>query len=250
MRAFQFSNSRFPIRDDLKQAYSEYWRLLAEPGTWWSGAQRVAIANETRKAVACSYCADRKQALSPVNFPGEHSSSADSDGVISAAAIDAVHRVITDQSRITKSYIDGNDAQGLTSHAFVELIGVAVTVFSIDESMRALGLALEPLPKAKPGEPGKYTPPGLTTDTGIVPMIAGKQLGEQEQDLWSGESANVVRALSAVPNAVREWILVAKAQYLSFKQMMTMLDDTHLTLNRMQIELVAGRVSSHNECFY
>ncbi len=248
MTAFQFSDSPFPIRDDLKQAYQAYWHDLASPGTWWSGAERVAIANETRAAVRCSYCAERKKALSPYNFPGQHDDSGPSS--LSPAAIDAVHRIITDQSRITKSYLDSNAEDGLTSLAFVELLGVAVTVFSRDESMRALGFDLEPLPAAIEGEPSRYTPEGLNTDTGIVPMI-GNTPGERERDLWPAErSANVLRALSAVPNAVREWMSVATAQYLSMYQMMTMMGDTHRSLNRMQMELVAGRVSSHNECFY
>lgn len=251
MNAFELSQSALPIRNDLKLAYAEYWQALARPGTWWSGAQRVAIAEESRKAVACEFCAQRKQALSPYNFPGEHQSADGSKTVLPAHAIDAVHRVVTDQSRITKSYIDAINSEGVSYLALVELIGVTVTVFSIDESLRALGLAMEPLPAPVAGEPTQYTPPGLSTDTGQLPMIAAKQVGPEERDLWPKErSANVLRALSAVPNAVREWMLVANAQYLSMKQMMTMLADTHRSLNRMQMELVAGRVSSHNECFY
>ncbi len=251
MHAFQFSQSAFAIRDDLKLAYREYWRALAEAGTWWTGAQRVAIAEETRRAIDCALCAERKQALSPYQYDGEHDSADSSAAVISTNAIDAAHRVITDQSRITKRYIDTLNADDLPHLALVELIGVAVTVFSIDESMRALGLPREPLPAPVEGEPTRYTPPGLSMETGQVPMIAEKDLGPQERDLWPKQrSANVLRALSAVPNAVREWMLVANAQYLSMKQMMTMLADTHRSLNRMQMELVAGRVSSHNECFY
>lgn len=251
MNAFQFSQSELPIRDDIKLAYAEYWQVLARSGTWWSGAQRVAIAEETRNAVACEFCAERKQALSPYNYSGEHHATESSAAVLPAKAIDAVHRVITDQSRITKSYIDAIDTEGVSHLALVELIGVTVTVFSIDESMRALGLSLEPLPEPIDGEPSRYTPPGLSTDIGQVPMIAANEVGPQERDLWpQARSANVLRALSAVPNAVREWMLVASAQYLTMKQMMTMLADTHRSLNRMQMELVAGRVSSHNECFY
>ncbi len=251
MNAFQFPHSELPIRDDLKLAYAQYWQVLASPGTWWTGAQRIAIAQETRRAITCEFCAERKQALSPYNFPGEHEAAASSALLLPVQAVDAVHRVITDQSRISKSYINEIEAEGLSPLALVELIGVAVTVFSIDESIRALGLPMEALPESVEGEPTQYSPPGLSTDTGQVPMIAAKELGPQEQDLWPQQrSANVLRALSAVPNAVREWMLVANAQYLSMKQMMTMLADTHRSLNRMQMELVAGRVSSHNECFY
>ena len=60
----------------------------------------------------------------------------------------------------------------------------------------------------------------------------------------------VLRALSLVPEAVRNWSNVAAAQYLSLPTMMKFSGDTRRSLNRMQIELVAGRVSAVNECFY
>ncbi len=72
-----------------------------------------------------------------------------------------------------------------------------------------------------------------------------------ESDLWQpGRTANVLRALSLVPNAVREWMAVGAQQYLSFDEMMLFDRIPGRTLHRMQIELIAGRVSSHNECFY
>lgn len=249
MTQFQFLDAQFPIRDDIQQAYQTYWQALAAPGTWWNGSQRVAIAQEARAALSCAYCAERKKALSPYNFPGEHDDSGSS--VLPPVAVDAVHRVITDQSRITKSYLDSCVDRGLTNLAFVELVGIAVTVFSIDESHRALGLQREALPTPIDGDPSRYTPQGLNNETGIVPMIGADTVGDNERDLWpASRTANVLRALSAVPNAVREWMGVATAQYLNMQQMMTMMADTHRSINRMQMELVAGRVSSHNECFY
>jgi hypothetical protein len=53
-----------------------------------------------------------------------------------------------------------------------------------------------------------------------------------------------------VPDAVRSWRGVSDAQYLPLKKMMDFGGDTGRTINRMQVELVAGRVSSINECFY
>ena len=72
-----------------------------------------------------------------------------------------------------------------------------------------------------------------------------------EADLWqNGRSANVLRALTLVPNAFREWREVASAQYLSFQDMAHFDQPPNRSLHRMQIELVAGRVSAINECFY
>jgi len=53
-----------------------------------------------------------------------------------------------------------------------------------------------------------------------------------------------------VPDAVRGWQLIAGAQYLSLQGMQNFVQDDNRSINRMQMELIAGRVSSVNECFY
>jgi hypothetical protein len=249
MNAFTFSNSPYPIRDDLIAAYRDFWHQLATAGTWWSGEERIAIAAEARQATQCAFCAERKNALSAYHLPGEHTAAVDSP--LSEWAVDAVHRVVTDQTRITKDYIQKNAATGLSEGKYVELVGVVVCVFGIDEFCRALGFALESLPAPVAGEPTEYQPGGLESDTGMVSMISAGQRGPAEHDLWpEGHDANVVRALSQVPNAVREWEPLSDAQYLPGPKIDDPAADTERALNRMQIELVAGRVSSHNECFY
>ena len=72
-----------------------------------------------------------------------------------------------------------------------------------------------------------------------------------ESDLWSnGRTANVLRALTLVPDALRDWDKLAAAQYLSMEGMANFVKQDDRAINRMQMELVAGRVSSINECFY
>ncbi len=246
MRAFDYSNAPLPVRADLKAAYREYWHSLARPGSWWTGTERVAIAEEVRNAISCTYCAERKMALSPYNFPGEHSHS----GNLPEHVFDAVHRVITDQNRITQAFVDDLAEQGLRPEQYVELVGIAVTTFSIDEFNRALGLEPEPLPQAEPGEPSSYRPKLASHKTGFVPMLPENGAVGNEADLWGKVTANVLRALSAVPDAVRGWTAVAGAQYLSMQGMVQFTGDLGRSIDRMQMELVAGRVSAINECFY
>ena len=244
---FGFQNSPYPIREDIGQAYRAYWEKLSSPGTWWSGAQRLAIAQEARNALVCDYCAARKQALSPYTFAGEHQHS----GGLPERATDAVHRIVTDQTRITQSYVDDNAANGLSKGAYVELVGVVVAVFSIDEFHRALGLPVETLPEARPGEPSGYEPAVLSEDIGFVPTVPPEGAVGEEADLWpTGFSANVLRALTLVPNALREWREIAAVQYLALEKMGDYFKDDTRTINRLQMELVAGRVSAVNECFY
>jgi len=249
MTAFTFSDSSFPIRDDLKTVYRDFWRKLSNAGSWWNGTERVAIAEEVRRATRCPYCAERKNALSPYNFPGEHTAADDSP--LDARTIDVVHRVVTDQTRITKTFIQENAANGLSEGQYVELVGVAVCAFSIDEFCRALGLPLESLPEPVEGEPSGYVPVGLESETAMVAVIGFDQAGSAESELWpAGRTANVVRALSQVPDAVRDWSEISDAQYLPLRKIIDPASDTCRVLNRVQMEIVAGRVSSHNECFY
>ncbi len=249
MTAFSFQDSPFPIRADIKAAYRHYWKTLASAGSWWTGEERVAIAEEVRQATQCAFCEERRNALSPYGLPGEHTAAEGTP--LDARTIDAVHRVVTDQTRITKAWIQENAAAGLSEGKYVELVGVVVCVFSIDEFCRALGLPPEPLPAPAPGEPSGYEPVGLESGTAMVAMVGNETYGPDEADLWpGGRSANVIRALSQVPAAARDWLAISDAQYLPLEKIRNPASDTERTLNRMQIEIVAGRVSSHNECFY
>lgn len=255
MTAFSFETSAFPIRKDLTEAYAAFWQRLARPGSWWTGEQRVAIAAETRTALNCSWCAKRKSMLSPYGGSATagqlHATDPQHAELLSDIAIDAVHRIITDQSRITRRYIEDNAAAGLSKGAYVELVGLVVATFSIDEFHRALDIPLEPLPIPIAGPITRYQPNRLTEDMGFVPTIPPDGAVGPETDLWpNGVTANVVRALTLVPNALRDWKEIATAQYLSFEQMQHQGKPEGRTLNRMQVEMIAGRVSSINECFY
>lgn len=247
MQAFSYSESPYKIREDLGQAYREYWARLAMPGSWWTGAERIAIAQESRNALTCEFCTQRKQAVSPYSVAGEH----DHEDTLDPLAVDAIHRIITDQTRITNSYVQDNLANGLSQEKYVELAGITVVTLSIDEFNRALGLPLEPLPEPIAGEPSHYRPALAIEGTGFVLMIPAEGNVGPEADLWpEGANANVLRAFSSVPDAVRDWMAVGAAQYLSMAGMQIFAGDTGRSIDRMQIELVAARVSSHNECFY
>jgi len=259
MAAFNYTNSVYPIREDIPQAYRKFWQRLAQPGSWWTGEQRVAIAAESRAALDCNWCAIRKIALSPYSQEDsdeKHTRDPIFSGCLPEIAVDAAHRVITDQSRITKRYVDTNAERsagddGLSKGAYVELVGLVVATFSIDEFHRALDIPLEPLPEPVAGEITRYQPQHLSADIGFVPTIPPDGAVGPEADLWpNGRTANVARALTLVPDALRDWQSIGSAQYLSFKQMENMGQEEGRALNRMQIEMIAGRVSSINECFY
>ena len=127
-----------------------------------------------------------------------------------------------------------------------------VAVFSIDEFHRALGLEVEPLLEPEPGEISRYRPQMLKEDVGFVPTVPPEGNIGPEADLWPAgrRTANVVRALTLVPDAFRDWRKLAAAQYLSLEGMANFVRDDARSIDRMQMELVAARVSAINECFY
>ncbi len=245
--AFDYDELSFEVRPDIKTAYRNFWQRLSNPGAWWTGAERVAIAQASREALDCEFCKARKNALSPYTFEGEHESTVD----LPALAVDAVHRIVTDQGRITRRWVEDNAGNGLSKAHYVELAGVVVNTFCIDEFNRGLGVPVEALPEPQPGEPSNYRPEVLVDDMGFVPTIPPEGAVGNEADLWSGNrAANVMRALSLVPDGLRDWKEIAGAQYLSVEGMANFVKDENRVINRMQMELIAGRVSSINECFY
>jgi hypothetical protein len=248
--AFRYDACDFDIRDDIPAAHRRAWARLSAAGSWWTGEQCVAIAGEVRAAESCRFCAERREALSPNAITGVHD-SAPTAACLSEAAVDATHRITTDAGRLTRSFIDAIARDGVNDGGYVEMVGVVVTTLSIDRFHQALGLPLEPLPDPIAGEPSHYRPAGAKPSAAFVPMVSGRDAKGAEADLYEGlpVAANVLAALSLVPDAVRQLDDLSSAHYLPRREM-THFDTSLRAISRAQIELLAGRVSALNECFY
>ncbi len=98
------------IRDDLATARENAWDRLASPGTWWTAAQRLAIADEARRAMKCALCRKRKAALSPYAVDGAH----DGNGELPENMVEVIHRIRTDSGRLRKAWFDAALTSGLT----------------------------------------------------------------------------------------------------------------------------------------
>ena len=241
------------VRDDLGAAHARYWRRLGRPGANWSGAERVAIAREVRHASECAFCRRLRVALSPHAESGIHDVDPGNSDLLPAAAADAIHRIVNDASRLTARWYERILAGGLTDGQYVELVGTVVSVLSIDSFCRAIGVALHPLPEAEPGPASGYRPPSAAHDGGSwVPMVPFDNSGTPEADLWPpNRTGNVIRALSLAPDEVRTLHDLGGAHYIDH----SLVRDPSASreggaLSRAQIELVAGRVSMLNDCFY
>jgi hypothetical protein len=242
----RFDYGAIRMRDDIQRAHHLFWEHLRAPGGWWTGVQRIAIAAEARTADACALCTARKAALSPAAVPGEHQHR----NALPVNVVDVIHRIRTDPARLSRAWFDQVIAGGLDIPAYVELVGVVTMLTGVDYFARALGVAPFPLPEALPGVPSRHVPASAQPGTAWVPMIAPEDANGPEADLYPPDTMvpNIVRALSLVPAEVRMLRTMSAAHYLPVEQIGDF--TARRTLDRMQMELVAARVSALNQCFY
>lgn len=246
MHHLSYQTASVAVRSEFEAAHQRFWDRLAAPGSWWNGAQRVAIAAEVRNTQQCALCQARKAALSPNAVQGAH----DHLGALPDAAIDVIHRVTTDPGRLSKAWFDGILAAGLSEEQYVELIGILVALVSVDSFCRGIGGALHPLPTPQPGEMTHYRPSPTVDDEAWVSMLAADHDSGAEADLFPTRPvANVIRAMSLVPDAVRTLLDLGAAHYLE-TALVRKPDASRGVLSRAQMELIAGRVSALRECFY
>jgi hypothetical protein len=114
------------------------------------------------------------------------------------------------------------------------------------------------LPEAIAGEPHRRRPrTAHQRGEAWVPLIHPKDLEgpldtPEEKvlaDYWRGTFANIRRALSLVPEEAYAWFMLAEVQYLPGRWMRDFSKEFR-AITHAQIELIAGRVSVLNGCFY
>ncbi len=246
MALVSYAGAPIPVRDDLVAAHDRAFARLAAAGTWWTGAERIAIAAAVREASRCRLCRERRNALSPAAIRGEHEGAR---SPLPSSAIDAAHRIASDPARLTRKWVEGLLTSGLGEGRYVELVGIVSTIVSIDAFCRGIGAPYHPLPLPREGEPSRHRPKAARREEAWVAMLPPGRPGGSESDLWGERTGNVLRALSLVPDEVRGLQDLSEAHYLSMAAM-TDLSRGLGSLDRRQIELVAGRVSALRECFY
>ncbi len=248
-----YTDAGFPVRTEFAESHERFWQRLQHAGNWFTAEQRVAIAEAVRHAEHCVLCDARKQALSPKAVEGKHSG----DSTLPDVVIEAVHTIVRDASRITKSWYEGLLTKGMTEGQYIEIVGTVVAMVSIDSFADAIGVTRRTLPEVDPTDVAATTVSGYLPDTACVtnqawvPMVPEINEGTPEADLWpSGKTGNVVRAMSLVPDEVRTLKELSAAHYLPMALVRQPGVDAGRALHRSQMELVAGRVSALNACYY
>ncbi|MXX32342.1 MAG: hypothetical protein F4Y69_05695 [Chloroflexi bacterium] len=234
---FAYATTDWPVLERMAEAHRRSWAMLAAPGEWWTGAQRVSIAAECRRASAL---------VDGLPDPGP------GPAALSEVALFAIHKLIGDLPNVTREWYDETiSAEGMSDTHYIELLGVVVHIWSVDEFHRALDIELEPLPAPIPGEPTRIRPLGAKPHGSWPATIRPGDLGETEADIYGGAeyAANVRAAMSLHPDSVRWLSDLFDAHYLSWIEIGGE-QEPFRVLTRPQRELVAARVSALNECFY
>jgi alkylhydroperoxidase family enzyme len=237
---------RTPLSDAVKIAHSR----IAAPGTWLSGATRVAIAAETRHATQCSLCRQRKDALSPSAIDGEHDSPGDSLGDLSPAMTDVVHRLVTDTGRLTEKWLSERLADGISEEEYVEIIGVVATQVGLDTLNHAIGAEPVALPVPQAGTPSRKRPRGARKDLAWVATLSPETIEAGDPPIFARHgSVNIHRALSLVPQEAINFFDLDVELYLKDDEIRDF-DNEYREISHAQIELIAGRTSFLNGCYY
>lgn len=235
-----------PIRPGLAVAVEGAWTRLASAGTWWSGTERMAIAAEVRNAQGCRLCKERKQALSPYAARGAHESL----GNLPGEAVEAVHRLVTNASRITEAWVRTMADGPLGEAGYVEIVSVASIVTALDTFDHALGRMPRALPAAVDGPPSRRRPAGAKRSLAWVATLAPEDVAPGDPNPYPlhGDK-NIHRALSLVPQAVIDFFDLDVELYLRDHEIRDFATE-YRAISHAQIELIAGRASAINRCFY
>lgn len=248
MSEISYQDLPWPVRDDVTAAQRRAWDRLGRPGTWLTGAERIAIAAEARNAQDCDLCQARKQALSPEAVQGSH----DHLGQLSELEVEQIHRIRTDPGRLGRSWYHGLRDSGMVEERYVETVGVIATIVAIDTFTHGLGVDPWPLPAARPGAPSNRRPAAARRALAWVATLPPEDaIGTPDEDLYAGRpsAAHIYQAMSLVPAEVKGFFDLVTNQYLP-PEAMRDFDNEYRAINHAQIELVAGRVSALNQCVY
>ena len=233
------------IRSDLTAAHAQVWEKLAAPGTWWSGSERLAVAEVVRSALSDADPVPPWDSASKSGRLTNHS-------VISSELQDAVYRLALHAGTLTEQwYQKMRDATGVTPQQWVEIIEVTVIVTSVLRFAQLAGVDQPEFPEPLEGHTTRQTQPSKPANHHWVPVVHLEDSTPELAPFYDGlpALAPVIRALSSVPSAMDTLFTLGDAQYIPMREMVD-LNWTRGTLSRRQIELVAGRLSAHRECFY
>ena len=236
-----YDESRYEISEDLEEIHGQHLHELGNPGTWGTGDQRLAIAGCARRAGI------------DAGLLEETESGHQTSGVgLSSVAKKVVNDLAVLPKDFDESSYRGGIKGGLTEEEFVEIVGIVARIVDLDVFARGVGVPLKPFPEAQSGEPSRKRPETATREQAWVPTVPNLPEGGDIAKALYGEMPKpyIVRGLSLVPDEMKRHLELEQVQYMPLKHVRDFDHQHHAGLTRVQVEVVAGRVSAINQCFY
>jgi hypothetical protein len=236
-----YADSEYPVRDEIAAVHVRQLQHISSPGTWGTGAERRSVAAEARIA---GYEAGLLEP--PANGAGGP------DIVLPDSIRQVVRKVAVAVRDLSKDFFDAATSSGLSDAEYVEIVGIVSRVVDLDVFARGIGVAPRPLPAPVGGEPSRERPATAVIEKAWVPTIPnGPAGGELGQTLYHGRPMPyIVRGMSLVPDELRAHLELEQAHYTRLDKLLDYEYQHHEGLSRPQAEVVAGRVSVLNDCFY
>ena len=221
-----FDSLKTIVADEVIQSFEIVWQNLGKPGGWWTGQQRIEIAEEVRTSNQPSLV-ERVSDLSQY-------SHGEGEG-ISTYVRAVVRKIAYESSSIDKGTYE-EIVKVLGEDRYAELAAIVSQVVPIFVLSDLLDFPKEELPIAEDGDPTKERPDDLVKTVGFLPTFSPKGLPHVAVSL----------SLAQADNARRMLLVRSMYSGTNFDEMIW----GHRCLSRQQIELVAARTSAINECFY
>lgn len=235
-----YDDSPYPVRADLEAAHQAQFERFGQPGTWGSGAQRIAVIAAARRA-----CIDAGVLEAPED------GGAVSDVELPKVVQDIIATVAVSPKDVDLDFYNAAIGSGLSDAEYTEIVGLVSFITNLDVFARGIGVAPRPLPAPQAGEPSRERPPEAVQEQAFVPTIPNPpEGGARAKAMYGPFKPYIMRAMSLVPDEFDDHIALERAQYLPLEKVMEFDYAHHDGLTRPQVEVIAGRVSALNDCFY
>jgi hypothetical protein len=218
-----FGELKLPV--GVAEAAAAAWDDLGRPGRQLTGVERIAVAMAARDATPRPLW-DRNDGLDAL-----HAAKGDRRAVLIAlAAIFATEASLLDRALVTRLKAEIGDT------TYAEAAAIVAQVITVDQFCISQGIDTVALPLAEDGDPSRERPEGMGDAGGHIEMTVPFR------------GPNVARSLSLAAEDHLRWRGLVLSMYSrdAFDEMVW----TDRALTRPQVELLAARTSSLNECFY
>lgn len=237
-----YDDSEFPVEDAVAALHADELASLARTGTWFTGAERTAIAAEARRA---------RVAEGIQESIGDEARADAAD--LTESARELTRTLALGGIDIDRAFVERITSNGVSEEQYVEITGVVARAAHLDVFARGIGVPARALPTdVDVGEPPRVRPPEAVDEGFHVASVPeGEAGGETGKSIYHGmPTANILRSLSLVPDEAKRLNRVMDREYLNIKRIMDWTDTPFEALARPQVELVAAKVSALNQCFY